>query len=135
MFLAALLLAGCSTAQPADDVRKATYPPSFAYMSRAAIRTEMHKLAAGVAELDALLRAQEAQVPADQEAVAGVLKEIDGIVAGLAESGKPTGHTTLDENLDRFRRDIRAAYEGAMESPPDYFLAGTITGSCVYCHK
>lgn len=137
LLLSALLsVAACLAASPpAREVRSATYPPSFAYMSRAEIRTEMHKLASGVAKLDKLLRSEPPEVPVDQEAVTTVLENIDGVVSSLARSGQTTGHTALDENLQQFRRDVRAALESAKETPPDYFLAGSITGSCVYCHK
>jgi hypothetical protein len=125
-------LAACSVV-PAKELRKVTYPPTFEYVARVDIQTDMHALAQNVAELDRLLR-PEAGAP-EQREVVRLLENIDRVAGELASTGQPTGHTAIDLKLDLFRRDARAAYEMASATPPQYFLAGSIVGSCVYCHR
>jgi hypothetical protein len=62
-----LALAACSGA-PAKELRKVTYPPTFEYVSRDDIQTDMHALARNVAELDRLLR-PEVGAPEQAEVV------------------------------------------------------------------
>jgi hypothetical protein len=128
----ALVLVGCSGA-PAQEARKMTYPPTFQYVARAEIKSDMHLLAASVVELDRELRPESGE-PVQAEVVR-ILEDIDRVVNHLASAGQPTGHVSIDLKLDLFRRDVRAAYETARADPPQYFLAGAVIGSCVYCHR
>ena len=37
-------------------------------------------------------------------------------------------------NLPNFRQDLRTAREAIERDPPNFLLAGPLTGACIYCH-
>lgn len=114
-----------------SNVRQATYPKSFAYIEAKDIRNEMWALARDVHAIDGLLR----EAPADQEQVVAVLYRMEETVTALDKGAVNTNHPRLDENLQRFRKDIEGARQAVQREPANYFLAGSIAGSCMYCHR
>ena len=64
-----------------------------------------------------------------------LLQSIDKLASNLDPAGLRSNHQRLDSNIDAFRKDIQGALAGAQQSPPNYFLAGAISGSCSYCHR
>jgi hypothetical protein len=126
-----LTVVSCS-GTPTEMVRSATYGPSFSYLSRSQIKTEMHRFAVGISELD---RALAKEHPIDKQEVVRILEEIDRAAGHLENTGETTGHVEIDRELARFRRDIGAARDAADQERPSYFLATGIVSSCVYCHR
>ncbi len=92
----------------------------------------MHALARGVNRVDALLR-QTSLSEADRSEISSTLTSLVEIAQGLGKTGE-TNHPELDANLDRFVRDLNAAATSAAHDPPNYFLAGSVTAACTYCH-
>jgi hypothetical protein len=131
-WIALIVIAACSGA-PTPVVRHAPYGPSFSYLGRAEIKTEMHHFAAGIVELDRVL-ATKTPRPVDQREVLRILDEIDRAAGKLEKGGETTGHVELDRELPRFRRDIEAARSAVDRESPSYFLAAGVVSSCVYCH-
>jgi len=50
-------------------------------------------------------------------------------------SAAPDGEISLQRSHGAFRRDIEMARLAAERDPPNYFLAGSVAGSCSYCHE
>ena len=128
--LGVLSLLGCSTAL--EVTRSATYPVDFAYIDRATVRTEMHAIASKVYALDIALRKDPA--PETQE-VDAILQEIAHIANALNPGRPDSNHPLLSKHLPQFLEDVAAARRGLEAHPPNYFMAGSISGSCIYCHR
>jgi hypothetical protein len=121
----ALALVACA------PLRAVTYPPSFHYVPRSDLRSTMWELAADVVELGRMLdQTTTLIVEAD---VVQRLALMESHAAKL--DGTRTNHPKIDQNLAAFRRAIVAAKAASEASPPNYFLAGHLTGSCTSCHE
>lgn len=129
-----LVLGACVTAGPA--VRKMTYAPDLRYLAGRQVSEVMHVLAKASVELDALLR-EDPPPPETTDVKSEVIRlllEMEKAASDL-DAGPTTNHPVLDENLGLFRTDLAAAREAAEVDPPNYFLAGSVAGSCLlYCH-
>jgi hypothetical protein len=122
-----LLLAGC--AKVTGEIRAVAYPPSFHYIPLAEVRSTMWELAADVVDLEQLLHAPVVAEPAVVER----LSQMERHAASLATSA-PTNHPKIDANLGKFQSDLQNAKLAAQATPPNYFFAGMVTGSCKACH-
>jgi hypothetical protein len=130
----AALLALCACAGLAREVREYTYPQDFEYLDDAQIHSVMGRLAVGVRSLDALLAEGAPREEARRERVIEVLREMERASRALGSGDARSNHPRLDEGIDAFRERVAAARRGAEAQPPDYYLAGTVSGACRYCH-
>jgi len=131
----ALILCGVATgcADFARWTRRYTYPPDFRYIERDQLRSAMGQLARHVRELDQHLRSSTA----DERQRKGVLEHLDGMESAtrtLDNAGWPSNHPMIDMNMPKFRQDIRLAREAVERTPPNYALAYSLPGACLYCH-
>ena len=124
-------LFGC--ADVARWARQYTYPPDFRYIERDDVRSAMRQLAHHSRELNRLLQHGDAPQEQRNEMVEH-LRAMEAASEKLDQSGWPSNHPLIDMNLPRFRRDIKFAREAIERDPPNFLLAGPITGACVYCH-
>jgi len=132
LLLLGLALIACR--DPGERLREHTYPPSFEYIEQSRLQSSMWALAWEVRSLDRTLR-QPAGDPAEQQRlVAEILMRVDGAVGGIATPGRVTQHPLLNRNLPRFREQVRRARADVARTPPNYFTATTIVGSCSACH-
>ncbi|MBI2375300.1 MAG: hypothetical protein HYV07_14995 [Deltaproteobacteria bacterium] len=120
----ALLLGSCKV------VREGTYPPSFDYLERSQVRTQMERFAQEVQVIDRAFAVR----PVDRTAVLSGLRTLESLARELSASNTTTNHPEIDRNLPAFLTEISAARAGAEADPPNDFLAGNVTGSCRYCH-
>ena len=130
--LAAALLAptlACGPAVPAETAP--TPPPKINVIPKGEVHTAMWELAGAVTELDSHMRYDEQVL---QQKVVDNLQSMTGTVARLADSELRDTHPMLANNIDLFRADLQKALDAAKADPPNYYLAGAITGGCVYCH-
>jgi hypothetical protein len=131
VILAALHLSGC--ADFARGVRQYTYPPEFRYVERAEVRATMRELAAHSRQLIQLLHQVEAPREHRGEIIEH-LRAMEQAAEKLDQSGWSTNHPPIDMNLPSFRRDLKFAREAIEREPPNFLLAGPVTGACVICH-
>lgn len=127
-------LASACTTDSRSTARSVLYAPEFRYYEKGEVQTTMHAFAREVLAVEQLLR-KEQKTAEDQQAVVAALNRMDEAAAELALSGQGSNHPIFDRYLEDLRRDIAAARVAAGQDPPDYFLAGSITGSCVACHR
>lgn len=52
----------------------------------------------------------------------------------LNRTGWPSNHPLIDEKRSDFLRDIKIAGDSIRHDPPNFLLASSVTGACVYCH-
>ena len=129
IFLLLGLMAACS----AQDIREHTYPRGFEYISKKELASSMWKLASDVHALDRLLR--EGSEDGRQEAAIELLGRMEVTAQGLSMGNERTNHPDLDKHLAAFIRDLEGARKAVEAEPANYFLAGAISGSCLYCHR
>jgi len=113
---------GVSCLRAPEPIRKLTYPPDFSYIPPERIHSTMWILAAEVHRLDELLRARSGSPDG-----AAAIEQID-------HPGRATQHPALNQNLTRFAARIASAQRGADRTPPNYFQASALSGSCFLCH-
>ncbi len=46
----------------------------------------------------------------------------------------PTNHPELQSGLEALLGDIHVARDQVNHEPPNYFMAGSVSGACLYCH-
>jgi hypothetical protein len=120
-------------ANSASWVRKYTYPPNFYYITDEQLRSTMWQLAYHSRELRELMASQE-RAAARRAEVLQHLQLMEQATIALNRTGWPTNHPMIDANRASFLRDIRAAGEAIIREPPNYLIAGSVSGACVYCH-
>jgi hypothetical protein len=131
---ALLALAGCS-GNAVETVRSITYPPDFAKLPESEAKTAMHQIAISVSELNGLLRSEAFPSPEAQQRVVTLLTNMEQASAGIHLLQLRSTHPMLDANIEAFRSDLEQARLAAEASPPNFFLAGSVTGACLHCHR
>jgi hypothetical protein len=66
--------------------------------------------------------------------VVALLTAMHRTTTALSTQREYTNHPLIDQHLDKFQRDLDLARRAVEAEPPSYFLAGSITGACLYCH-
>jgi hypothetical protein len=128
----ALTALGCGSA--GERLREHTYPPSFEYIEQSRLQSAMWELAWEVRRLDHALREPTSDPAAQQQQIAEILSRVETAVDGIATPGRVTQHPLLNRNLPRFRDLVDRARSDAARTPPSYFTATTLVGSCSACH-
>ena len=133
LIVAMAFVASCM--QVPQSIQKHTVPPDFYYIPEDRIESSMWMLAAEIHRLDELLR-----TPRDSTNV-GLQREIQGSLRRMAVAveqidhpGRTTQHPALNRNLSRFADRIANAQRGVDRTPPNYFQASALSGSCYLCH-
>jgi len=129
---------GVSCLRAPEPIRKLTYPPDFSYIPPERIHSTMWILAAEVHRLDELLRARSgspdgANVGVQRE-IQSSLRRMSAAIEQIDHPGRATQHPALNQNLTRFAARIASAQRGADRTPPNYFQASALSGSCFLCH-
>jgi len=133
LLLPLAFVTGCET--PVGPVRVTTMPPDLGYLPPEQIRTAMWVLAAEIGELERALERQNARDPiAYQADIRARLARMRTAAETLDRPGRSSQHPVLNQNLDRFTARIRRAERSAERTPPDYFPASTLAGTCYLCH-
>jgi hypothetical protein len=129
-----IVLQTSSCADFAAWVRQYTYPPTFHYISDEQLRSTMWRLAYHSRELRELMASPET-VAVHRAEVLQHLRVMEEATVDLNRTGWPTNHPLVDANRSSFLQDIRTAQEAVSRDPPNFLLAGTVSGACVYCHR
>lgn len=117
----------------AGRVRQYTYPPGFHYISNEQLRSTMWQLAYHSRELRELMKSPE-EAASHRPELLSELDRMEEAVVDLNRSGWPTNHPLIDGNRSSLLRDIRMARDGISREPPNFLLAGSVSGACAYCH-
>lgn len=130
-----VLVAVFSLGAACNTWREATTPREMKAIAHREIHSAMHVMAAHVHNLDDALR--DDALPADEKQ-RRVLGALDGIAAearNLHPPGATVSHAMLHDKLPQFIRDIEGARAAAAAEVPQYFLAGSVSGACMACHR
>lgn len=135
--IAVLALALLGTACKSDvggELRKATYPPDFSYISQEQLQTTMWQLARDSKELDRIAAKPDPLSEPDRKTLLALLGSMELEADRIGKDGKRTNHPLLDDQRDQFRADLKAARRGVESEPPSYTLARTVSTACTRCH-
>jgi hypothetical protein len=132
VLLLPLALNACRDAGP--RLREHTYPPSFEYVERSNLHSAMWQLAVDIQRLDRTLREPVSDPAQHQQQVMEILTQVEDAVASIATPGRVTQHPLLNRNLPRFRELVQRARDDVARTPPSYFSASALSGSCAACH-
>ena len=93
--------------------------------------SELLPVIAGAGEEDGLNEGEAAGAGT----VAGVgLGFWRGLVSWANASTTVPCHPLIDKNRSNFLRDIKVAEQAIRREPPNFLLASSVTGACIYCH-
>ena len=123
----------CSCADVGARLRQYTYPPTFHYISNEQLRSTMWQLAFHSRELRVLMASPE-KTAVNRPEVLQHLRAMEQVMIDLNRTGWPTNHPMVDANRPSFLQDIRTAQDAVSRDPPNFFLAGALSGACAYCH-
>lgn len=133
--LAIIVIASAACSELTPAVQYELYPAGFDSARDVELNSRMLQLGNELQRLDLALASQEDDPPDLQQQVVGSLREIERI-AGFLQSGDiNTNHPFLRDDMNEFLADVREASQSAASSPPRYYLAGRVTGSCINCHR
>lgn len=127
------LLVAC--AEMPGLVRRYTYPPDFKYIDRTEMHSTMWQLADSVSELDRVMKQPGPIDTARRAEIKRLLTAMLATSSALQTEGRPTNHPLLSEHLDQFQRNLVQTLAGVEADPPNYYLVGTIAGTCLTCHS
>ena len=138
MLLTVLVLSGCA------QMRFTTYPDSIVWIDADDVRSAMHTMAASLATIEQLV-SSETEAGENQEEVLEELYTLEttaqSLSAGKASTNDngaryaATNHLLIDDHLDEFSDSILLAQLHVQATPPNYYRAGTLVGSCNACHR
>lgn len=129
-----LTLALVSCSDLAGTVRKVTYPPGFTYVSRDELDSRMHELAYELQQLDLALAPERDALSEQQQQVVGILRKMERIAGGIQAGEAGSNHPFLQNDMTSFLTILGQARASASMTPPQYFGAGRVSGSCTNCH-
>jgi len=133
--LAISMMIGTSCMEATAPIRKLTVPPNFHYIPYERVQSSMWMLASEVHRLDELLRTSpDGTNVLVQGEIQSSLRRMAAAVEQIDHPGQTTQHPVLNRNLDRFAERIANAQRGADRTPPNYFQASALSGSCFICH-
>jgi hypothetical protein len=133
--LGVVIALGASCTRVPASIQKHTVPPNFYYIPQDRLESSMWILAAEVRRLNELLRATPdgANVGVQRE-IQSSLRRMAAAVEQIDSPGRTTQHPALNRHTSRFAGRIARAQRGADRTPPNYFQASALSGSCFLCH-
>jgi hypothetical protein len=126
--------AACS-ASWIDVFRRHTYPPDFRYVPDEQLRDSMWFLGRETLELRRVLGDPNLSDETRRTRAELLLGGMQETVRKIGPEQWSSNHPELQSGLQALESDIQAAREGVLHDPPNYFLAGSISGACGYCHS
>lgn len=110
-------------------------PPPFDYADGAELRSQMHQLAFGLQQLDMALVSATERDRNSQDEIVNQLSSIARIGNDLREGDMSTNHIFLRNDMANFLSAVNRARMSAQSNPPNYYMAGRVSGACVNCHQ
>ena len=127
------VLAAC--ARRPEPAPAAPRPPALAEIPESETRSLMALLAPHLVEIDTILAGGLPLEPGERQALWEHLDAMTRLLDDLPEGHLDPYHPQFGWRLGTLRRDLALARTAVGAEPPEYYLVGTITGSCTYCHE
>lgn len=127
-FIVAVFITACT------QVQWKTYPPDMIYLDDEQIKGTMQGLNASIWTLNDIFDSNEHISGYERERIISLLQQMEQEAVRLGAGTQKTDHLFIDANIDQFKYDVEAARKAASADPPNYYLAGRLSGSCIACH-
>ena len=133
---AALFLQACSNGGSVNSRFPAVAnPPPFDYADGEELRSGMHELAFQLQLLDqALGMESDLRDPQAQDQIINSLETIERVGRQLSSVDMTSSHRFLRNDMEIFLSTVERAQRSAERNPPDYYMAGRVSGACINCH-
>ena len=115
-------------------MRVRSYPPDIVYLDDQQIESTMLRLSADIWTINDIFDNNEHISGFNRERIIDLLKEMEKEAVTLGAGTQKTNHLLIDNNIDQFRYDVQAARAAVEAEPPNDYLAGRLSGSCLACH-
>jgi hypothetical protein len=125
---------GCGTSL-GGFLRRHTYPPDFRYVSEEKFRSSMWLLGRETLELHRVLADASLSESTRRTRADLMLGGMEETVRKIGPEQWSSNHPELQSGLQALESDLHAARVAVSHDPPNYFLAGSISGACLYCHS
>jgi hypothetical protein len=125
---------GCGTSLT-ESLRSHAYPPDFRYVPDDKLRVSMWLLGHETAELRRVLADPSISDDTRRTRAELLLGGMEDTVQKIGVGEWSSNHENLQSGLEALQSDIHAAHEAVNHDPPNYFLAGSVSGACLYCHS
>ena len=135
LLLAAIACASACAATWPTLLRRHTYPPDFRYVSQEQLRSSMWLLGRETLELRSVLADPTLSEETRRTRAQLLLGGMESTVQKIGPGQWSTNHSELRSGLQALESDIHLAREAVNHEPPSYFLAGSVSGACLYCHS
>ncbi len=116
-------------------VRKATYPPDFVYLEHTQVVSAMAEFNVDIWRIDDIIAGSETILPYQRDEIIGILQHMAKLADRLGAGPRSTNHLLIDENIDEFKNQVLEALRFVEKDPPNYYLAGRLSGGCMACHQ
>jgi hypothetical protein len=127
------VLSACGNMAP--PVEYGLYPTDFSVGVDPVMSTGMQQLGYQLQQLDLALMGAHDQRPDLSQYASSILLEVERIAGFLQAEDISVNHLFLRDDMNSFLTDVRQAREHTSMSPPQYYLAGRISGACINCHR
>lgn len=118
-----------------ERVRPIATPEERRTFGSGELHESMWTLARYVERVNVIMRrSSDPLTPEEQQEVIALLGSMEAVAERLSKDDARGLHPVLGENIDVFRMDLALSRKNASANPPNFFLAGTVAGSCAYCH-
>ena len=124
------ILAGCAD----TEVKMHTYPADMVYIDDSEVESAMLRLSQYVWSINDIFDSQEHIAGYNRERIIELLKNMEKEADVLGAGARQTNHLLIDQNIEAFRADVERARQSVEADPPNYYLAGRLSGSCLACH-
>lgn len=124
------ILAGCAD----TEVRMHTYPSDMVYIEDGEVEDAMLRLSRYIWSINDIFDSHEHIAGYNRERIIELLSNMEKEADELGAGARQTNHLLIDENIGSFRADVKKALQAIESDPPNYYLAGRLSGSCLACH-
>lgn len=111
-----------------------TYPPNMVYLDDQQIGSAMQRLNTRMWTINDIFDSHEYISSYNRERIIALLEQIEQEAVQLGAGTQKTNHLFIDDNIDQFKYNVEAARKAVVAEPPNYYLAGRLSGSCIACH-
>lgn len=132
--LLAALLVSCGNSGGAGFPQIAS-PPPFDFVDGENLRSRMHQLAFELQRLDMTLMGADSGDMVEQQQVVQSLENIERLASVIRENELSVRHTFLSDDMAGFISTVTRARMSAESNPPQFYMAGRVSGACVNCHR
>lgn len=121
-------LSGCS------KVTWNSYPPNLVYLDQSQVESSMRRLLLDVWTINDTFDTSETLSGYNREKIISTLRDMEAVADDLGAGAEMTNHLVIDNNIDDFKFAVQAARKAVETEPPNYYLAGQLSGQCLACH-